>query len=121
MRQQSARLELRELGPDRRGRNGEASALHKVHGSDRLSGRDVRRQSRRVSPASPLNCRNRTDPYAEVIAAEPIGEVVLRAEISTARVVRATEIRRLVPAVAGAGQPLDDKLEIRLHLHGLSG
>src|SRR5581483_6122390 len=49
------------------------------------------------------------DADAEVIAPEPVAEVVLRA------LVVAAEVRGLVPAVAGAGEDGDDSLEVVLH------
>ena len=49
--------------------------------------------------------------------AEPVAEVVLRAKVP--HVVGAAEVRRLVPAVAGAGQRGDDALEVVLHRVGL--
>src|SRR5438445_3188627 len=67
-----------------------------------------------------VDCRNRADSHAEVVTSEPVGEVVLRTQIAPARVLRAAaEVRRLVPAVARAPQPLDDELEVRLHRLGL--
>src|SRR6185437_8609818 len=57
----------------------------------------------------------------EVVVPEPVPEIVTRAEIAAAgaRAVEA-EVRRLVPAVAGGGQRLDDTLEVRLHRLGLA-
>ena len=42
-----------------------------------------------------------------------------RAEVPPVRV-HAAEVRRLVPAVAGTGQPCDDALEVVLHRVGLA-
>ena len=51
----------------------------------------------------------------------PVGEVVARPEVRRSRR-RAgpAEVRRLVPAVAGRGQPIDDLLEVALHRVGLA-
>src|SRR5207244_10777561 len=73
---------------------------------------------RRVPPAPGLDCRNRADADAEVVASEPVREVVLRAKVPLVRS-RVAEVRRLVPAVAGPGQDGDDALEVILHRVGL--
>src|SRR5207249_795874 len=53
---------------------------------------------------------------AEVIATEPVREVVPRPVIGRAGGrARPTEVGGLVPAVAGGRQPLDDALEVPLH------
>ena len=52
--------------------------------------------------------------------AAPDAEVVRSAQVTPAGVLgRTAEVRGLVPAVAGAGQPFDDELEVRLHRLGL--
>ena len=51
---------------------------------------------------------------------EPVAEVVPRTQIAAVCPIRrAAEVRRLVPAVTGARQRLDDQLEVRLHRLGL--
>src|SRR5439155_8648081 len=79
---------------------------------------EIRRQLRRRAPALVLDCGYRPEAEPEVVAAEPVREVVLRAQIPS---VRATEVGRFVPAVAGAGQARDDQLEVALHGLGLAG
>src|SRR5207244_6926218 len=78
---------------------------------------NVGRQAGRVPPAVAFDCRDRTDPEPEVVPAEPVREVVSRAQVAVALT---TEVRRLVPAVAVARQRLDDELEVRLHRLGLA-
>src|SRR5207237_2638784 len=61
------------------------------------SGRErfqVAPEPRRVPPAPVFDCADRADPKPEVVAAEPVGEVMQRAEVPPLRV-RAAEVRRL--------------------------
>ena len=51
----------------------------------------------------------------------PVAQVVVCAEVPTAcRLAGDAEVRRLVPAVPGRGQRLDDALEVPLHRLGLA-
>src|SRR5512133_1904706 len=79
--------------------------------------REVRREPRRGAPAPAANGRDRADPEAEVVAPTPVREVVSRAQIAADRIrLRdAAEVGRLVPAVAGSDERLDDALEVALH------
>src|SRR5207247_11260886 len=79
--------------------------------------REVSREPRRRAPALAANGRDRADPEAEVVAPTPVREVVARAQIAAVRVrLRGTaEVRRLVPAVAGSDERLDNALEVALH------
>src|SRR5207248_7613945 len=83
---------------------------------------EIARQPGRVPPTPLLDCRDRADTHALVVPAEPVGEVVPRAQVTPGRrPVRSAEVRRLVPAVAGAGQSPNDALEVVLHRVGLAG
>ena len=63
---------------------------------------NVSGQPGRVAPAATFDCRNRADPDAEVVATEPVGQVVARTEVATVCAVgRPAEVRGLVPAVPG--------------------
>ena len=80
----------------------------------------VPRQRWRVPPASALDCADCADPDAEVVAALPVGEVVLRPQVAAAGPAGLeAEVRRLVPAVAGARQRVDDPFDVPLHRLGL--
>src|SRR5262249_39448119 len=57
--------------------------------------REVARELRLVPPAPALDCADRADPEAEVVVAEPVAEVVPRAEVTLS--VDAAEVGRLVP------------------------
>ena len=71
--------------------------------------------------AGRLDCRNRAEPDPEVVPSEPVAEVVPGAQVAAVRPLRLeTEVRRLVPAVAGRRQRLDHLLEVRLHRFGLA-
>src|SRR5205085_11237540 len=60
--------------------------------------------------------RDRADPDAGVVAPEPVAEVVPRTQVTpTGRRQVETEVRGLVPAVAGSDESLDDQLEVVLH------
>src|SRR5262249_15057070 len=75
----------------------------------------------RVPPASVLDCADSAHAEAEVVVSEPVPEVVLRAQVTSARKRgTAAEVRRLVPAIAGRGQRRDDLFEVRLHRVGLA-
>ena len=77
---------------------------------------DVARDGRRVAATQVAEGRHGPDPDAEVVAPVPIAEVVVRAEIPAGRRrARQAEVRRLVPAVTGRRQRVDDMLEIPLH------
>ena len=53
--------------------------------------------------------------------AEPVAEVVPAPQVGSLRTIRRpAEVGRLVPAVPGGGQRLDDALEVRLHRLGLA-
>src|SRR5262245_43319311 len=83
-------------------------------GGERL---EVRGQARRVSPAPRVDRRDGADADPEIVAPEPVGEVVPGPEVT--RTVLA-EVGRLVPPVAGSREPLDDGLEVPLHQVGLT-
>src|SRR5262249_56481415 len=77
-------------------------------------GRDVPLQARRVAPTAALDCRNRTDPNAEVVAAQPVGPVVARAEGATVcKGGPQAEVRKLAPAVPGSHQAPDPHPEVQ--------
>src|ERR671923_557897 len=82
---------------------------------------DVHRQPRWIPPPPTSHRRNGSDPDAEVVPAEPIGEVVPRAQIPHACRRAAAEVRRLVPPVPGRRQPCDDPLEVALERLCLAG
>ena len=83
--------------------------------------REVAGERRRVPPAPALDCADRADAEPEVVAPEPVAEVVPRPQVAAAGPLRReAEVRRLVPAVAGGGQRLDDALEVGLHRLGLA-
>src|SRR5207248_4444610 len=84
-------------------------------GRERLQ---VAPELRRVPPAPVLDRGDRADADPEVVAAEPVGEVVPRAKVSPLRGC-ATEVRRRVPAVTGSRQDGLDALEVVLHRVGL--
>src|SRR5207247_7541485 len=82
---------------------------------------DVAGEGRRVAPAHGADRAHGADAEAEVVVAEPVAEVVLRAQVAPARSLRsAAEVRRLVPAVPSFRQGGDDELEVRLHRIGLA-
>ena len=82
---------------------------------------DVARKAREVSPPLAGHGRHGADTEAEVVAAQPVAEVVSRAEVAAAGALAVeTEVRRLVPAVARRGQRVDDPLEVALHRVGLA-
>ena len=76
--------------------------------------RHVGRKHGPVPPAQAADGRHRPDPEAEVVPAEPVAEVVARLPSGPA------EVGRLVPAVAGRDQLVDDELEVALHRLGLA-
>src|SRR4051812_6444853 len=82
-----------------------------------LERRAVAREARRVAPAAAVDGGDGADPDPEVVPRVPVGEVVARAEIALG--VGAAEVRRLVPAVAGARQTLDDTLEVAFQVVAL--
>src|SRR5581483_10957882 len=82
----------------------------------RLEGRQVAAQRRGVPPAPVLDCADRAHAEAEVVPAEPVAEVVPGPQVARAE---PGEAGRLVPAVAGLRQRLDDLLEVALHALGL--
>ncbi len=73
----------------------------------------------RVAPAARAERADGADADPEVVAPEPDAEVVLRAQVAAGDA--AAEVRGLVPAVAGAGQCLDDELDVSLHRLRLRG
>ena len=96
------RLELLEL------------ALRPLTAAERC---EIARQARRVPPAQAADGRDGADADPEVVATEPVAEVVVGPQVAGA--VGAAEVRGLVPAIAGARQRLDDALEVVLHRLGL--
>ena len=70
---------------------------------------EIVRELRCVAPPLSVDRRDGADADAEVVAAEPVAEVVQRA------LAVAAEVRGLVPAVAAAGEDGDDALEVVLH------
>src|SRR5207245_9376126 len=83
--------------------------------------RDVTPEARRVPPSQRADGRDCADPEPEMVPPVPVREIVMRAKVRSIRGrARATEVRRLVPAVADAGQAGDDLLEVVLHRVGLA-
>jgi hypothetical protein len=82
-------------------------------GSSSRECRHVSTDARRVPPAQAGDGRDRADPDPEIVAPEPVPEIVVSPQIAIR--VRPAEVRGLVPAVAGAGEGLHDRLEIGLH------
>src|SRR5581483_2960430 len=84
-----------------------------------LQGGEVPRERRRVPHPAILDCADGADAETQVVAAEPVAEVVPGPKVATAGSFRwEAEVRGLVPAVAGAGERLDDLFGV--DLHGLS-
>src|SRR5579859_3860935 len=79
-------------------------------------------QPRCVPPATRADRRDCADAEPEVVAAEPVGEIVARPEVPSAgELGTPTEVRRLVPPVSGCRQCLDDLLEVALQRIALTG
>ena len=74
---------------------------------------EVARQARHVPPAQAANGREGADADPEIVAAEPVAEVVAGPQVAFG--VGAAEVRGLVPAVTGVGEGSDDALEVVLH------
>src|SRR5438105_2745432 len=85
-------------------------------------GGEVDREAWRRAPAATPDGRDSADPDPEVVPSAPVREVVPGPEIAAFCVLRVdAEVRGLVPAVAGAGDPSDDALEVVLHRLRLAG
>ena len=83
---------------------------------------EVGRKPRRVAVPDRADSGHGADPETHVVASEPVGEVVPRPEVPPAAALGPpAEVRRLVPAIAGPGQRLDDVLEIPLQRLALAG
>src|SRR5581483_2388556 len=82
--------------------------------------REICTELRRVPVPNAADRRDRADAEAEIVTAAPVREIVPRAKIATAAIVRPAEIRRLVPAVARCDERLDHGLEVGLHRLGLA-
>src|SRR3989475_13164232 len=77
---------------------------------------EVATQARRVPPPGAGHRGDGADAEADVVACLPVPQVVSCAEVApTCALWRDAEVRRLVPAVAGVGERLDDPLEVSLH------
>src|SRR5690349_7495907 len=63
---------------------------------------EVRGEPRRVSSPDPSERRDGTDAEAEIVLAEPVGEVVMRPQVpSVSQFGTPAEVRRLVPPIPG--------------------